>query len=306
IGLISHIILFFLVMRSKDRKPILSFAIAFYLLGLTLISNIIFPIGTHMGERFIFMSSLGFCLALGWLWHNGIKQHSLKTGILILVLGALSFLTVKRSAVWKDDHALFTSDVMTSYNSAKALNAAGGVIIDRCMDSKESCPDTEIQKAVDYLERATMIHPNYKNAHLIKGNGFFLLNDYKAASQSYRRALDIDPSFRQAKENLVITYNNWAQQLGEQENDVDGAIRVLNRALELDPDNLESLRLAGVAYGVKGDLDRAISFFNRILEIEPDNIGAHRNLGVTHMRLGNEELGKTYLRKAENLKKDTE
>ncbi|MEY4928005.1 MAG: hypothetical protein RI894_2441, partial [Bacteroidota bacterium] len=46
------------------KKQPLAFAVLFYLLSLSIVSNIVFPVGTNMAERFLYMPSVGFALAL--------------------------------------------------------------------------------------------------------------------------------------------------------------------------------------------------------------------------------------------------
>lgn len=282
----------------KRQRPILAFSVGTYLLGLILISNLIFPIGTHMGERFIFMSSFGFSILFGLAWVAQQKVFTTGKWAIYIYLALLTFLTIQRAQVWKNDHTLFTTDVKTSAYSAKALNAAGGAIIDRCIGKRQECTEDQLDLAIGYLERALEIHPQYKNALFIKGNGHFLKEEYEQAISHYEAVLNMDPGFEKAKENLVISLNLAAQEKGEKENKVNEAISLLGKALEIEPDNLETLRLLGVAYGVKGETDKAIQFFSRILEIDPDHTAANRNLGVTYMRMGEEAKAKTYLEKA--------
>ncbi|MBK7336138.1 MAG: hypothetical protein IPJ00_08180 [Saprospirales bacterium] len=81
------------------------------------------PIGTNMGERFIFMPSFGFCLFVGMGLYAiiekrpAIRKNVGYVGIVILAL--LAGKTVVRNLVWKDNYTLFTSDVKISPNSAK-------------------------------------------------------------------------------------------------------------------------------------------------------------------------------------------
>jgi hypothetical protein len=52
-------LLWYAIRGVKRRNP-LAFGIWLYLLPLGIVSNFIFPIGTNMGERFVFMPSAGF------------------------------------------------------------------------------------------------------------------------------------------------------------------------------------------------------------------------------------------------------
>ncbi|GAH05944.1 unnamed protein product, partial [marine sediment metagenome] len=129
--------------------------------------EIILPIGTNMSERFLFMPSLGFCILIGYgMWNIYYKfEPYVLYCLLSVTIGLYTIKTITRNNVWKDDFTLYSTDVKVSGNSAKALNAAGGVLI------KASSEEIEIEKkkqmltqAITYLDKAIKIHPIYKNA----------------------------------------------------------------------------------------------------------------------------------------------
>jgi len=70
LSLAVHFALIYGLFYFLKRRHVLSFAIAFYLVNLLLICNIIFNIGGTMGERLIYHSSVGFCIAIAWLLYK--------------------------------------------------------------------------------------------------------------------------------------------------------------------------------------------------------------------------------------------
>jgi hypothetical protein len=94
-------------------------------------SNIPFPVGTLMSERFLFIPSIGFVLIVSWLIDRYIVKGSLNYRInlvLVAIILILGIKTVARNKDWSDNYTLFTTDVQVSDKSAKMLNAAGGVL----------------------------------------------------------------------------------------------------------------------------------------------------------------------------------
>ena len=74
LSMLVYAAILWLAVRSWKSNKVVSFGIVFYLVTLSIVSNIVFPVGTHMAERFVFMPSLGFCLvvaALAWKWTSG-------------------------------------------------------------------------------------------------------------------------------------------------------------------------------------------------------------------------------------------
>ncbi len=71
--------------------------------------------------------------------------------------------------------------------------------------------------------------------------------------------------------------------------DIHGAVREYERALFLDPNNINALNSLGVCYANQDHLEKAIESFRRILALSPDDFMASFNLGFSLARMGNKE-----------------
>lgn len=107
------------------------------------------------------------------------------------------------------------------------------------------------------------IHPqaqiHFKNGikHSVNGNLGSALNEYL-------KAIEIDPYFARAYNNLGYIYR--------QQGKVDLAIKYYNKTLELNPkDDTAHTNLAS-AYEKKGDYDKAIDEFHQALKLDPGSI----------------------------------
>jgi len=287
------------------KKPI-SYAILFYLITLSIVSNIVFPIGTNMAERFIFMPSVGFCLAIGILFNQFLKKENssltIPLAILGIIIAAFSVKTITRNFVWKDNFTLFTTDVEVSKNSAKLRNSVGGDLTRVALEQKDdNIKKGMLQEAVIHLKEAVKIHPTYKNAYLLMGNAQYNLKDYINAEQSFNTALRLDPDYQEAFRNLAFTHRQLGQHYGESIGDLPKAIQYLTKAYQVLPDDFETNRLLGVAHGISRNEAKAIEFFTRCTEINPDNAMAWLNLGNAYANSGNVEKGLELQRKAQSI-----
>jgi len=288
-------LLLFALVRFK-RNKILSFAILYYFITLSIVSNVVFPVGTNMSERFLFMPSLGFSLVIGYLFYVLFNKYSNLSFIAVgLVLLLFSVKTISRNRIWKNDFVLFTEDVKVSSNSAKALNAAGGSLVDAAFKEKNKVKkDKMLNQAKTYLEKALKIYPNYKNAMLILGNAEYFLGHYEQAISIYEKTLKIAPDYGEATKNLGIAYKEAGKYFGEKKHDIKKSLFYLRKALELQPKDYETNRLNGVANAVLGDKERALEFFENAVKLEPKNAGAYLNLGNAYYNIGDKENGKKY------------
>lgn len=264
-----------------NRDRIISFAILFFFFTFSIVSNVFVNIGTNMNERFLFMPSLGFCILIPYLVYKYSKSRNLTLGVVGILIIAFSIKTISRNNTWKDDFTLFTTDVKTSTNSAKVLNAAGGALVTAIEKDKNKTQEYST-KAIGYLNKAISIHPNYKNAHLLLGNAYFYANDLDKAIKSYENCLKIDPDFKDAKNNLAVVYRDQGRYYGEKKNDLVQAEKYLKQAYSLNQNDAETNRLLGIAYGMAGQHQESIKYFENVIRLSPKEAGGYMNLSSAY------------------------
>lgn len=298
------------LLRLNKKDPV-SYGILFFLVTLSIASNIVFPIGTNMSERFVYMPSVGFAWVAAVLLYRlagaGAKPKPavvMAGAAILLVLGVK---TVVRNFAWKDNFTLFTTDIGTVPDSAKLRNATGGELITQAIKPENAVQKTEmLNQAVQHLTEAVKIHPGYKNAYLLLGNAYNYLQQYEASIQAYQQALKLDPEYAEANNNLGITYRDAGRYFGEQKGDLAKSLEYLLKAYERRPEEYETLRLLGVVYGVGGNLEKAIEFFSKALEKEPDNAFANFDLGTAYFNAGQVERAQAYFQKAKEINPNIE
>lgn len=308
ISVLLNIILFTGTIWLALKKHVLGYAGLLYWIALLIISNLFFPIGTNMGERFVYMSSVGFCLAMAFLLLQFFfKKKESRMPIYIAAVIALLFSikTISRNPAWKNNQVLFQTDIETSGESAKLNNAIGSDNIRIAGSMPDGKEKTDLlNKGIQYLEKAISIHPLLKNSFLNLGNAQVYLNNPELAVDYYNKALAIDPVYKDARNNLAIAYRTAGRQAGEKEGNLEKSINYLNKAYEINPGDYETLRLLGVAHGIKGEHAIAIDFFTKALAASKESAEAFYDLGVAYNASGNTEMGNTYINKAIQLNPD--
>lgn len=279
----------------RGKRDLVRFGVAFYLLTLSIVSNLVFPIGTNMGERFLFMPSVGFVLIVAAFLMRlteagqGFDLQKIKTPLAVLgvVVALFSLKTVLRNPAWYDDERLFFTDLETSSRSAKIQNACGGVC---CTNgTKETDPAKRAEwfrKSVNYLSKCLEIHPTYKDALLNRGISYYHLQEFDKAIADFRYVTEIAPNEPKGPTNLAIALRDGGKFYGEKKGDLATALRYLNESVKLRPDDNETLRLLGVANGVARNHAEAIRWFTRLTELAPENAVAWYDLGIAYGAAG--------------------
>lgn len=310
LSLLFHLGLLVYGLIGLTKKDKLSFGILFYIGTLFIVSNILFPVGTNMSERFVFMPSIGFCFVIALLLYRLYKKINLEkrfafaqltpmfviTGIVMLLF---SVKTISRNKVWKNNFRLFTTDIHVSKNSAKLQNAVGGELLRVWSPKPPSQERTQkLEEATRHLETALSFHPTYKNSLLQLGNAYNYLRQFEKSIEYYNKVLAMAPNDKNAYNNLGITYRDAGRYYGEEKGDLNKAINYLEKAIQVDPNQYETLRLLGVAYGVSGRNDKAVDYFTKALAQNPNNPDAMWNLANSYFNNGNKAKANELRQKA--------
>lgn len=320
----------------KTKKPTF-YAFLFYLATLSIVSNIVFPIGSFMNERFMYMPSIGYCIALGIAVTFGIYKHIpstkinqylINTAFLLLLIG-YSIKTIHRNTAWESDFSLATTDVIVSSNSAKANMSAGLSLIDAAKEEKNANKKQNLLiQSVGYLKKSLEIYPTYIQPMLLMGNALFELGDLKNSSLYFENCLRINPKYTYALNNLehvadvssknkdyqlaiecfdkLLAYKadnvrvllKLGQLYGRDLRNNDLALKYILEANKLEPENVEILSKLGIVYSMMGNSASSINTFNNVLQLEPQNANAMFNLGVTYLGLGRSIEGEQLIQRA--------
>jgi TolB-like protein/tetratricopeptide (TPR) repeat protein len=137
----------------------------------------------------------------------------------------------------------------------------------------------EVQLARESAETALQLDENLGLAHAILGNLHKRQWREDEARNSFAEALRLSPS------DPLILYDYMLLLLALRE--FEDAFDVVDRLLELDPDNLDSFRALGLAHQVAGNVDQAIAAYREGLRIDPVNALINLHLGHLERRIGN-------------------
>jgi tetratricopeptide (TPR) repeat protein len=114
--------------------------------------------------------------------------------------------------------------------------------------------------------------------------GLILTNEgqYEKAITSFKRALELDPTFDSARLNLGIAYFK-AQSF-------DLALETFQQILDQDPNDSSALIFLGLSLQGQGQFDKSIPYFEKAGNLDPDfHQLALFNIGKAHAQLKNQE-----------------
>ncbi len=147
------------------------------------------------------------------------------------------------------------------------------------------------QKAIDQYMAILEKDPNQAGPHMLLGTIYDMQNQFDMSEKHYRAALEINPQFAPAA-------NNLAYLLSSREDDIDEALKYAQVAKEKLPDDPSVMDTLGWIYYKKGLYGNAVQEFSDSLEKLPENATVHYHLGAALLKKGDRARAKSSLEKA--------
>lgn len=295
--------------RKKDR---IAFGILYYLLTISIVSNLVVVIGTVMAERLLYMPSLGFTLVLSLLlarlFDSSPQQEDVSGLIPFLkanekmflamgvILALYSFKTIDRSSVWKDNLGLLQSGVRDAPNSAYVHYLYGNEIMKIAASVAETDSvkrDSLYEEAVAAYKKAIEINPSYPYYYSALGVTYNKKKSPQEAWKYYDLALQLDPRHYQAYQGkgvIAFTQGKFREAAG-----------FFTESLKWNPYDAIALRNAGSCYLQLHEFDRAIRFYEQSLNYDPYSPEVLHYLGIAYQQKGNSAMANKYFEKARNV-----
>jgi Flp pilus assembly protein TadD len=249
-------------------------------IGVTLapVANLLFPIGTIMAERLLYLPSAGLCLLAGGFIAARVRGReaergpatavgALRTSLGILLV-ALAARGVVRYFDWRDDHAVFRAAIGVAPRSVKAQFNFGAACEERGDD----------EGAIAAYREALAIHPEFADAHYNLGGVLLRKRSWEDAVVHLREASRLQPGNVQYLVNLAYALVGGG--------DPEGALEPLARALDLDPRSDRAHTALGNARLALGDAPGAADAYREAVRLAPGNADYHRNLGLALAEAG--------------------
>jgi Flp pilus assembly protein TadD len=269
------------------RRNILAFfGLGFFLAtGSLIFANALFPFGPIVGERFMYLPSVGFVLAGAGLvrWMMDLRPErpgAVAAGVLAAALLAGFFVrTWSRNFDWRDDFSLFRS--AADVNPESTLVQTGL--------AHQYSRKGELVLARSHYGTALEIYPDYFYALNGLGNVALKEKNHQEALEHFSRAANARPSFDMPHVGLGTAY----VMLGK----LDEAQREYETALRKNPNNSAVYTNLGNLYYFRGDSTEAAAFWLKAVELNPSNAEALSNLGFHYDQLGQKEEARSYFQR---------
>jgi tetratricopeptide (TPR) repeat protein len=333
--------LLFIAIRELKKKSFVSFGILFFLITISMTSNLIILIGATMADRFLYVPSLGFCIILTYFWIRLLKVPDGKSASLAftnpkffpvyILLVLFSYKTYTRNMDWHDNLSLFMTDVRSSPGSARAHYNAGNEMLERFVrpnpDKNADARKSALRVVIGEMETAVKIDSAAYLYRLNLASAYMYDGDYAKAAEHASVAIsnpDADPKaysvlgsadYSLGKYDEAIKYLTIATDKGLNDesawnylggaysstNNFEKAKDCFEKALQVNPQSLDGYKNLGSAYGNLNQLDKALEVFKKGLDTSPTDPQLNQLMGMTYEKLGDAANARRYYGIAQQL-----
>lgn len=292
LSLTIYAILFVYAIMKFRKKDILSFAILWYLIAISMYSNLLVPVVGIVSERFLFTASLGFAMAIVILifrlFRTDPKSLTIEMdarlkilAVIILLLIPSTILTINRNQKWRNLFVLYRSDIKALERSAIANLQYGGYLMRTVYTDPNFLQHGRVnqfkqQVIITHFRQSLRLYPdNYKALNDLGTVYLFLTDKPDSAVYFLKKAVDLDPGLQPAWVNLGMAYRKMKE--------YPKAKECYEYLLKVNPNNLKAIFALADVYNDEGDFDRAVKMNEDIIKVRPDFEMPYINIGNYHM-----------------------
>ena len=310
------------------RQTLVAFGLLWALIGLLPVLNIVpFLRMAGLAERYLYLSTGGLALAVAGLWAREGGRPAVRVALLLtLVAGAVG--ARRHAEVWADPLRFYTTLTDGAPGMSPAYVGLGKVLLDRgesaaavkaferarALDSVNAASpaylgiihmkEGRMGEAMASFQEAIRLAPGDPSHHFRMGRALESTRRYQEAEGAYRRALEIDPRYREPAIRIGVVRllggkpqeaASWMEQVvamhgkaalawdvfGEALADsgrVKEGVSAYERAITLGGSSPPLLNAMGKALLGDGQTEKATRAFQDALQMDPRFAPARRNL----------------------------
>lgn len=303
----------------RKKVPEMLFGWLFFVVTISLATNIFTLIGTTFADRLLFTPVLGILIMLVFgidavLSRRPGLNRKTDTVIFSILVLPLVWISWNRTKAWESNEQLFTTDRVSAPNSAR-VNYNYATLL-----SKDSAT---YQEAINYFTKALELDPKDYGSYVNLGYTYFRVGNYESSLENTLKAHALNPQdttiyanigdayFKLNRLDTAVTWyekimGSEAATVGNYEfcgtayfnmKQYDQAAKVFELGLNQYP-NYENLAMnLGNTYGASGNFARALEVFEAVYQANPNNRKALELVIMSAERAGNPEKRNQYIEK---------
>ena len=153
--------------------------------------------------------------------------------------------------------------------------------------------ENNFDAAINNYKRAIEIYPEYAMPYANLGNVYNNRGEFETALAYYKKVLELNPKFTEVYINIGNVYYGMK--------DFETALSYYRKASVLNPTSAKAYTSLGNVYNEKKDYESAITYFKKAITLDPGSSETYYNLGNAYYNKGELGTAINYYQKAINI-----
>jgi tetratricopeptide (TPR) repeat protein len=299
---------------NMKKKDSIAFGILFFVITISIVSNVFVIIEATLAERFMYLPSLGLCITVVFILEritkffskanfsflSILKQNKIFSILLFSVMILFSVKTVTRNLDWKDSYTLFSVDKDHNPDSYRNLsgycNALYGTKIKPLKDGDpekiEYC-----KEAIYYTNKSLSITQDNFSAWSLLVYCYLQLKDYPQAQSAFENGLKYYTNITPNLDNFYMLGSIAYYYLGNAQK----ALETARAGLAISDTNASLWNSYGMILTETNDLKNAKDALSKSLELDSTQADTWYNMGNWHAKSGDYASAITSYNRVEKL-----
>jgi len=270
------------------RDKILSFALCWFFVTLLPVLNFI-PLKALKAERFLYLPSIGYCLALAVIIDRLRQGRLFRASKVVVILISASIVTVyalrtvQRNEDWRMNLTITETTLAQDPLNPWAISSLGTYYANA----------GDFDAAAKEYRKALLLYRDFDFARASLGFCYLKLGKFDESIAQFREALRLKPGSPTALNYLGVAYANLKR--------YDEALLALEQAVKCAPNSTEPYLNLGRVYEEKGQMIKALAQYYIVLLQTKDAatvVALHIRIGDVYLKMGIQERAKGHYRLA--------
>lgn len=225
-----------LCLNMYNKNRIYLFSLLFFMISISYALNLYVLVAGIVMDKYNFIASLGFCIAIAALCIDFISSEfikAIKHPVVLSLFFILTSLTVYRTKDWKNSFTLIEKDMPSLTQSVNANRMAAAAYINLALSEEMKSSynrvytDSMINKGERYAVAGLTIYDKVPDLWELRGLSTFYKKDYNQALQYFLKSKEVDSTYLSSINYIGYTY--WAL------NKTDSAYYYFKYVIEREP-----------------------------------------------------------------------
>ena len=280
-----------LVWRAREKNKTVALAWAWFVVALLPVIQLV-PLSILFAERYIYLASVGGAIGAAWVIVKVVLPKLVKkneTKGWLVTWGLLLVMTVatwQQNKIWASEETLWRRAMEIYSESSLVFTNLG----------KYYFENGNREAGLVYLKRAVELNDNGILPLTNLGVAYWQTGESDKAVAYLEEALALEPDYEVGRHSLVLIYMDGGKEARARE--------LLGKMLETNPRDVWAMIQMAKSYHKEFIYNQAENFYDRALQIQPDNLDALNNLGNLYVEWGKLEEAKAMFERVAKIDED--